>query len=492
MAAADEDMTPPESPPSAAKGQKKSTMNTSGAVSKAAGSTSRGRKRSRRDDDEDKQEVQIDGNGGNKFPESDGRKRKARKTAHGNGGEAKKTSAQRSAPVAATRARARGPARRKNAAPTLPVPAKAAPAQTKQPKPRAGVNKGSRKPERTPNAISGAAAFRAKAAAASAAASAAGAESPRVTPKKKRATKTSVSGGPSPSIRGSSTSNGISSPFTAATKSVSDILDNPASVRKWLKILFFVTLIEAVILTANIYIGAHMENKAIGNATSTQALYTEDHRVCGRVKVDSTGDKQSDFITFASSKHARVYNDDAEEETGGGDNGGVDIVHCGQCGKCSTTNDMTILAQTTETLTDTARGCSVRAFLGSIFLLRGIGTYRSISQRCMEDKVGFTPPCLDCWLDNMVCGVQKCVFTCLKSQYIDWDPKNHADGKINRCYECDEKLCGPAFLQCSGTNRRRQGIRSDLSRDDDKELCQAVDVDWNSYADGGEKRRATR
>lgn len=233
-----------------------------------------------------------------------------------------------------------------------------------------------------------------------------------------------------------------------------------------------------------------MEHKAIENATNTQALYTEDHRVCGRVKADSDEGKVPNSMTFASAKRARMYNDDAEEESGGSDSGGVDIVHCGQCGKCSTTNDMTILAQTTQTLTDTARGCSVRAFLGSVFLLRGIGTYRSISQSCMEAKVGFTPPCLDCWLDNMVCGVQKCVFTCLKSQYIDWDPKNHADGKINRCYECDEKLCGPAFLQCSGTNRRRQGIRSDLSRDDEKELCQAVDVDWNSYAHGREERQS--
>ena len=250
----------------------------------------------------------------------------------------------------------------------------------------------------------------------------------------------------------------------------------------------FVSLVEAVILCGNVFLGAHMEHKAIEAATSTQALYTEDHRVCGRVKVDTNEGREADFMTFASAKRARMYNDDAEEESGGSDSGGVDIVHCGQCGKCSTTNDMTILAQTTQTLTDTARGCSVRAFLGSVFLLRGIGMYRSISQSCMEAKVGFTPPCLDCWLDNMVCGVQKCVFTCLKSQYIDWDPKNHADGKINRCYECDEKLCGPAFLQCSGTNRRRQGIRSDLSRDDDKELCQAVDVDWNSYADGGEEK----
>lgn len=34
------------------------------------------------------------------------------------------------------------------------------------------------------------------------------------------------------------------------------------------------------------------------------------------------------------------------------------------------------------------------------------------------------------------------------------------------------------ILCCSGTNRRRAGIVSDIARDDDNELCQKVDFNW--------------
>ena len=456
----------------------------------AAGSksnnSSRGRKRSRKDDDDQHDaEVGSDGNEGNKFSDADGRKRKARKTAHNDEG-TKKSSAKdaRSAPAAqavVAPAKATSPVRRRNAA-TAPAAVRSTgsdlgpgPAQRTQSKPRARTNgSGS-------NGLSGVAAFRATAAASAGKPRSAKKQVTSISSTAPKQSKVLID--PTPSVI--STGNENTSTFTSTTKSISDLLDNPATIRKWLKILALVTLIEAIILVGNIYIGAHMEHKGIENATSTQALYTEDHRVCGRVQTSSVADVEPPFMTFSSAKRARLYNEDAEENGSSG-NEGVEVVHCGQCGKCSTTHDMTILAQTTQTLTDTARGCSVRGFLGSFFLLRGISTYRSISQRCMETNVGFTPPCLDCWLDNMVCGVQKCVFTCLKSQYIDWDPKNHDDGRINRCYQCDEKMCGPAFLECSGTNRRRQGIRSDLSRDDDKELCRSVDVDWNRYAEGGD------
>ena len=474
-AAADEAETPPASPPSAARSQGNTAMAAAGSKSN---NSSRGRKRSRKDDDD---EVGSDGNEeGNKFSEADGRKRKARKAGHNDEG-TKKASAKdaRSAPAAqavVAPAKATSPVRRRNAAkaPAAVRDLGPGPAQRTQSKPRTRTNgSGS-------NGLSGAAAFRAKAAAS--------AGKPR-SAKKQVATapkKSKVLIDPNPSVI--STGNENNNTFTSATKSISDLLDNPATIRKWLKILALVTLIEAIILVGNVYIGAHMEHKGIENATSTQALYTGDHRVCGRVQTSSVADVPP-FMTFASAKRARLYNEDAEENGSSG-NEGVEVVHCGQCGKCSTTHDMTILAQTTQTLTNTARECSVRGFLGSFFLLRGISTYRSISHSCMETNVGFTPPCLDCWLDNMVCGVQKCLFTCLKSQYIDWDPKNHDDGRINRCYQCDEKMCGPAFLECSGTNRRRQGIRSDLSRDDDKELCRSVDVNWNRYTEGEDGRQS--
>ena len=49
---------------------------------------------------------------------------------------------------------------------------------------------------------------------------------------------------------------------------------------------------------------------------------------------------------------------------------------------------------------------------------------------------------------------------------------------LDPCIACDEKLCGPAFLECAGANRRRAGVISDIERDLQNEVCQKVNLDW--------------
>jgi hypothetical protein len=106
--------------------------------------------------------------------------------------------------------------------------------------------------------------------------------------------------------------------------------------------------------------------------------------------------------------------------------------------------------------------------------------YRTVARECLEQTVGFTPDCQECWLDDMECSIKSCIFSCLKSMYLLREPKNQKDGSLNKCLECDEKICGPAFLQCAGANRRRLGIQSDIRREDDKELCRLVQMDWST------------
>ena len=55
------------------------------------------------------------------------------------------------------------------------------------------------------------------------------------------------------------------------------------------------------------------------------------------------------------------------------------------------------------------------------------------------------------------------------------ESNNRGGAELNSCLECDEKLCGPAFIQCAGANRRRLGIESDIKRDVTLEQCQLVD-----------------
>lgn len=191
--------------------------------------------------------------------------------------------------------------------------------------------------------------------------------------------------------------------------------------------------------------------------TSTLELYTQDDRVCA-------GHEKEGFITFENSQKVPQN---------------VPIAHCGPCGECSNMQDMAIYAGTTQTLTDGATKCSTKGYIQSLFLWRGIDTYKKVASECLTETVGFTRSCETCWINDMACSIQQCVFTCLKSVYLLREPKNDVNGNMNACLECDEKICGPEFLKCSGSNRRRQGIHSDIRRGG-AEICKSVTMDWTT------------
>ena len=69
------------------------------------------------------------------------------------------------------------------------------------------------------------------------------------------------------------------------------------------------------------------------------------------------------------------------------------VLHCGNCGSCSNANDINIYNVTRNTLTTTTTNCAYLSFFG-----------RAAVERCML-KVGFTYPCLKCWVDNIICGI---------------------------------------------------------------------------------------
>jgi hypothetical protein len=140
-----------------------------------------------------------------------------------------------------------------------------------------------------------------------------------------------------------------------------------------------------------------------------------------------------------------------------------DIVHCGECGHCSTVNDIEIMKSTKDTLTKEATGCALKAlFYGEKSL-----------NKCLEEKIGFTQPCSSCWKENILCSRRNCKFTCLLSIFLG-EKSNVNGGSLNSCLECDEKLCGPEFIQCAGANRRRLGIETDIKRDKDQEQCHLI------------------
>ena len=141
------------------------------------------------------------------------------------------------------------------------------------------------------------------------------------------------------------------------------------------------------------------------------------------------------------------------------------IMHCGACGQCSNPHDINIYAATKVTLFDTTLGCGKHAiFLG-----------RKATSKCMQEKVGFTAGCNDCWVENIMCDVRHCILSCMFEAIVSAGLSTQGQvHTLNRCTQCDEIRCGPQFIQCAGANRRRSAILTDLKRNDSTEVCKKV------------------
>ncbi len=141
------------------------------------------------------------------------------------------------------------------------------------------------------------------------------------------------------------------------------------------------------------------------------------------------------------------------------------VAHCGDCGKCSSPQDVLIYEDTKNTLTDTTTKCAKLALIGG----------RRRATKCMQERVGLSEACTECWVDNIICTVKSCAFTCLWRQMTSWGESKSVGGELNECTKCDELRCGRAFLTCAGANRRRTGIISDIERDFHQEVCTDAD-----------------
>eukprot|EP00541_Cyclophora_tenuis_P006357 CAMPEP_0116563744 /NCGR_PEP_ID=MMETSP0397-20121206/12908_1 /TAXON_ID=216820 /ORGANISM="Cyclophora tenuis, Strain ECT3854" /LENGTH=246 /DNA_ID=CAMNT_0004090231 /DNA_START=570 /DNA_END=1311 /DNA_ORIENTATION=- len=146
------------------------------------------------------------------------------------------------------------------------------------------------------------------------------------------------------------------------------------------------------------------------------------------------------------------------------------VVHCESCGSCSNSHDIAIYYDTRNTLTETTVQCAKQSLIWG----------RRTANKCMERSVGFTQPCQYCWVENILCDLKYCVFICMWSRlFVLAAAKSSVAGgkdgaaprELTPCTKCDEKRCGPQFIQCAGANRRRSGIVSDIQRDDAHEVC---------------------
>jgi hypothetical protein len=158
---------------------------------------------------------------------------------------------------------------------------------------------------------------------------------------------------------------------------------------------------------------------------------------------------------------------------------GARVVHCGNCGACSTAHDIGIYWDTKDTLTRTATICAYSyLFLGRYAL-----------DFCLEKLIGFTQPCKTAWYDNVICTVGTCLGTCLNhiiKKGMNWGSLNLED---DPCLLCDETMCGPGFMNAAGANRRRVGIESDIARPS-YQMCTEIDIDLSPSAAAEEEESA--
>ena len=149
------------------------------------------------------------------------------------------------------------------------------------------------------------------------------------------------------------------------------------------------------------------------------------------------------------------------------------ILNCGPCGKCSNRHDIQVYQDTRHTLTTIATQCTVQA------LFRGLDI--DYVKHCLIQDSKMSVPCVDCWIINVQCNWDNCFKTCIKHKVFPWLPslyhRSH-ESPLDPCIECDERMCGPAFLECAGANRRRVGVVSDLQRNANLEICDKADWDY--------------
>jgi len=223
--------------------------------------------------------------------------------------------------------------------------------------------------------------------------------------------------------------------------------EQPVWVKR-MRIMVQYLLLVFVMFIITVWVGAEIEDYHIRKASDTSKFY-EGNQVC----VIPNASEPLEVISVANKTLA---GDDAS------------IAHCGDCGSCSNQHDINIYDETKNTLLDTTITCAKRSFIWG----------RKTSGKCMKDNVGFTPECNDCWVENIMCDLRKCVFTCVWYGLFQVKVDTGDTKKLNPCTTCDEVRCGPEFVTCAGVNRRRAGILSDIDRDFNTEVCADVTPDW--------------
>lgn len=148
------------------------------------------------------------------------------------------------------------------------------------------------------------------------------------------------------------------------------------------------------------------------------------------------------------------------------------VVHCGACGACSTWQDLRLQWTSRKWLAPAAQDCTKKSLLGGVDSV----------QKCNEESVGFSKECATCWTVDELCAKKNCVFIFFQGVMINKLTNFQVGPNEITSATCDEAMCGPEFVPCSGATRRRMDIISTIARPLDQQ-CRIIDQDWATVFD---------
>jgi hypothetical protein len=239
---------------------------------------------------------------------------------------------------------------------------------------------------------------------------------------------------------------------------------SPAA-RRWARTVIQYSLLAFVLMILIVWLGAEYEGYHIGKASDTLRFYKQPGEVCGIVQETTATEKPDNSTTTTTTIQIETF---PSEPAARNSSDAPIVAHCGACGSCSNPHDISIYDATKNSLFGTTLDCAKRSFLWG----------RRTAAACLEEQVGFSPDCNTCWVENIVCDLRRCIFTCVWQGLFNEVNTGQTDQALNKCTHCDEVRCGPDFIVCAGANRRRAGILSDIDRNLEQEVCSAVDEQW--------------
>lgn len=218
--------------------------------------------------------------------------------------------------------------------------------------------------------------------------------------------------------------------------------------------IFNALLILAFLYLTVVNIGASTQVQAVNQQLNQtfELLYPANYNNGTVCAFDNNG-PASNITTFPSPLSAN--------------SSGFEVLHCGACGACSSWQNLEANWKTRSNLAALSQACAKKLLFGG---------YNAAIQ-CHLDTIGFDETCSKCWVEDEMCARNNCVFIYLQALMIN----NVGNFKVGpgtiTSATCDESMCGPVFVPCSGATRRRMNIVSDIARPENQQ-CRNVQVNW--------------